>query len=266
MQTKTAKQSVLEFRKLALKAPVTSIRATLSDGLQTTLHIVRHEKSKVVPRVVVFDKPTVLLDWCLENGIENAMVGGFDLHHGDTLLGEIWTNGKRHAYEEIAKPWDQIRACLHIDKDDTVQMAARKDLPKVPGKDLVQTGPLLVRNGKNLLKKNVSPEGFSQTAHQFTPDPSVGRHPRAAIGHDDNYYWTVVCDARFGDETGLTMHEMAEAMVQVGAHTALNLDGGSSTQLVRRGKLLNRPWGQHGDFYPEGFPISSAIYFEPLAV
>jgi len=38
------------------------------------------------------------------------------------------------------------------------------------------------------------------------------------------------------------MLELAEAMVEPGAESAINLDGGGSTTLVHRGHLLNRPY------------------------
>jgi hypothetical protein len=247
----------------ALKAPVCVVPAYLHDGKRTTLHIVRHERTAVRPKVILFDEPTVLLDWCRNYGVENAIVGGFDLHHSGLLLGDLWLDGKKINSEPVCEPYDKVRGSLLVENDGSLHLAPRSELPTRPEGDLLQTGPLLVQDGKSLVSEGISPEGFSETAHQFTPDPSIGRHPRAAIGSDNKYVWTIVCDGRQNNEAGLSLAELAQVMIAVGAKDALNLDGGSSTQLVRRGKLLNNPYGQYEDFYPEGFPIRSAIAFYP---
>ena len=85
-------------------------------------------------------------------------------------------------------------------------------------------------------------EGFSAGARQFDSDITVGRHPRAALGRTrDGRLLAVACDGRSGDEAGLTLGELAEALVALGAVQALNLDGGGSTSLVCRGRLRNEP-------------------------
>lgn len=253
----------LAFRRWALKAPVVMLRVHTADGAATTVYIVRHKRERVRPRLVVFDEPTVLLDWCLENRIENGISGGYDLHHEGPLLGDYWQAGQRLASEPMAAPWHKLRGALAIDSAGTLTIGPRHTLPSKPDGDLMQVGPLLVENGESLIVEGISPEGFSETAHQFTPDPSIGRHPRVAIGYDDNHIWTVVTDGRDARDSGLTFAEVAELMLEIGAKTALNLDGGISAQLVRRGQLLNKPKGQFGDIYPEGYPIRTALVFEP---
>jgi exopolysaccharide biosynthesis protein len=52
-------------------------------------------------------------------------------------------------------------------------------------------------------------------------------------------------------------------MLELGAHTAINLDGGGSTTLVHRRHLLNRPYSTQDQPAPESRPIVSALLFEP---
>jgi hypothetical protein len=252
----------IQVRLLPLQAPVVSLPIKLKNGLTTTAHIVRHQRTKVKAHVVVFDTPTVLLDWCLENNINDAIIGGFDLYHGHDLLGEFWVRGRQIASIPFLAPWYKVRGTAVMDQEGRLAIGARHQFPATPSCDLIQVGPVLVKDGISLMKAGVSPEGFSESESQFTPDPSIGRHPRAAIGYNDSHIWTVACDGRTEGDAGMNWVELADLLVTLGASEALNLDGGASTQMVRRGRLLNNPRGQFGDTYVEGYPITSAIYFE----
>lgn len=234
----------------------------LRDGSKTTIYAVRYRRSEVRPKVVVFDELTALPGWCQENGIDNAMIGGYDLHHTGVILGEVWTEGAKHPSVPIANGWTESRGCLYVDTDGEVSVSFRSELPLMPLGHLLQAGPVLLKRGLSLMIAGVSPEGFSDTAEQFSPDPSVGRHPRAAIGYNDEYVWSVVCDGRAPGEAGLELYEMADVLLALGATDALNLDGGSSTTLVHQGCLRNNPRGQQDDHYPDGLPIKTAIVFE----
>ena len=69
----------------------------------------------------------------------------------------------------------------------------------------------------------------------------------------------MVSDGRAEDEAGLTLPELAQLMVGLGARDAINLDGGGSATLIADGKLRNRPrqaWGLdvHG-----GRPLATAL-------
>ena len=59
----------------------------------------------------------------------------------------------------------------------------------------------------------------------------------------------------------MTLAELADALVSLGAHTAINLDGGGSTSLVCGGELRNRPREDHGIDLPAGRPVTSALVF-----
>jgi exopolysaccharide biosynthesis protein len=60
----------------------------------------------------------------------------------------------------------------------------------------------------------------------------------------------------------LSLLELAQAMVELGAESAINLDGGGSTTLVHRGHLLNRPYSTQDQPAPASRVIVSALAFE----
>ncbi|MFC8598357.1 phosphodiester glycosidase family protein [Isoptericola sp. NPDC057191] len=80
-------------------------------------------------------------------------------------------------------------------------------------------------------------------------DTNVGNHsiqgeqPRTAIGVDsDGNLVIVVVDGRDpGYSRGVTMTELAQLMIDQGAVTAYNLDGGGSSTLYFAGEVVNRP-------------------------
>ena len=94
-------------------------------------------------------------------------------------------------------------------------------------------GPQLVRDGVALYR---SGERFSTS--QLGP-----RAPRSAIGQlRDGRLVLVAVDGRQpGYSIGLTSYELAQALVRLGAVTAMGLDSGGSTTMAFEGTLLNRP-------------------------
>ncbi len=72
----------------------------------------------------------------------------------------------------------------------------------------------------------------------------------------------VACDGRrSGVDAGLTMLELAEVLLALGADSAINLDGGGSTTLVHKGHLLNRPYSSQDQPAPESRPVVTALGF-----
>ena len=64
-------------------------------------------------------------------------------------------------------------------------------------------------------------------------------------------------------EVGMTLVEVADALVGLGVTDALNLDGGGSASLVYRGRLRNRPREEHGIDLLGGRPVVTAVAFDP---
>jgi exopolysaccharide biosynthesis protein len=68
-------------------------------------------------------------------------------------------------------------------------------------------------------------------------------HPRTAVGlsADRRQMLLVVADGRREGVPGLTLPELAALLVEVGACRALNLDGGGSSALWIRDRIVNQP-------------------------
>ncbi|SDN86903.1 Exopolysaccharide biosynthesis protein [Klenkia soli] len=83
-------------------------------------------------------------------------------------------------------------------------------------------------------------------------DTNVGNHsiqgdqPRTAVGViDSNHLVFVVVDGRSeGYSEGVTLPELAQIFVGLGAVTAYNIDGGGSSTMVFDGALVNDPLGK----------------------
>ena len=106
-------------------------------------------------------------------------------------------------------------------------------------------------------------EGFSAGARQFDSDITAGRYPRAALAIAGERILAAACDGRSKRDAGMTLGELASALVTLGATEALNLDGGGSASLIHGGRLRNRPREEHGADLLEGRPIVTAIVFDP---
>ncbi len=95
-------------------------------------------------------------------------------------------------------------------------------------------GPMLLQNGQYRI--TAYEEGFGGTMPQ--------RHPRTAAGIAANGdLILMVVDGRHAGSRGAYFAELARLMRSAGARDALNLDGGGSTTLVVRGRLVNHPTG-----------------------
>jgi len=212
---------------------------------------------------VHFPRPERLDVWSRKNGVEEAVVGGFFLRDPYRPLGELWIDGRPVGHEPVAAPYAARRGSVVIDHG-AVQLVERRAAPAQPPGDLVQAGPLLVVDGTIVFDAEGDREGFSAGAGQFDSDITVGRYPRAALGVSNESLVAVACDGRRSNvDGGLSMLELADVMVELGAENAINLDGGGSTTLVHRGHLLNRPYSSQDQPAPESRPVVSALAFEP---
>ena len=99
---------------------------------------------------------------------------------------------------------------------------------------LVGAGPRLVMDGKIYV---------TASEEKFPADIRVGRAPRSAVGvtaYGD--YILAVVDGRQAHSKGCTLQEWAEILLnEFGAFQAINLDGGGSTELIVKDKLVNKP-------------------------
>ncbi len=242
--------------------PLRRARVSLPGGAATTVHISTHVEDATELRVAILRRPQRLEAWCATRGVEEALVGGFFVRPGGAPLGELRTHGVRRRSIPFARPWADVRACVSVE-GGRVRIAQRDELPPEPRGDLLQAGPLLVRDGAPCFDRALDPEGFSAGQAQFDSDITDGRYPRAALGLAPGRLVAVACDGRSRREAGLTLEELAELLVSLGCHTALNLDGGGSTSLISGGRLRNKPFADVEVPEPRGRAVSTALLFLP---
>ena len=98
------------------------------------------------------------------------------------------------------------------------------------------TGPFLVMDGEALINE--------------VPDSATyggGKNPRTAIGQRaDGAVLMLVVDGRQADSLGATFKDLAYAMLEYGAVNACAMDGGTSSQMVYQGEVINHPYSPTG--------------------
>ncbi len=94
-------------------------------------------------------------------------------------------------------------------------------------RDAVEFGPYLIVNGKRSF---------------FKGNGGWGIAPRTAIGQrKDGIVLMLVINGRLANSIGADMIDLTDIMERYGAYNAANLDGGSSSELVINGEIINTP-------------------------
>ena len=202
-------------------------RVRLADDRYTTVHVVEFPLEAVRLRVVRLEPAAPLEEWCASHGVADAVSGGYSVKPEQDPLGELWIDGRAQPHQPFADPWHARRAALAV-MNGRVEIDGRDRLTARPGGSLLQAGPLLVRDGRSAIADTEDPEGFSATAEEFDQDLTADREPRVAIGRTADAVLAVAAEGRSPDEAGLTMWELADVLVDLGAVSAVNLDGGSA--------------------------------------
>ena len=110
-------------------------------------------------------------------------------------------------------------------------------------KHIIGAGPYLVKGG----------EVFVDTIEQKFQAIS-GKNPRSAIGYrNDGSFMIVTIDGREQNSVGMTLKELARFMKGIGCEYAMNFDGGSSSALYVKGRIVNRAVNK------EGIAVSNAL-------
>jgi len=91
-------------------------RHPLSDGEVTTVYAVRYPSRSTRVRVLYFPRTEHLDVWCQQNGVEEAVVGGFFLRDPYRPLGELWIDGHPAEHEPISAPYGHRRSSVVIDE------------------------------------------------------------------------------------------------------------------------------------------------------
>lgn len=102
--------------------------------------------------------------------------------------------------------------------------------------------PRLILHGRSVAE-------YADIVEGTFPRFSAGRHPRTAIGFskDSSTLILFTVDGRRESDAGMSLVEVARAMLALGAYEAMAFDGGGSTTMVVEGKVVNRPSDQAGE-------------------
>lgn len=72
------------------------------------------------------------------------------------------------------------------------------------------------------------------------------RHPRAAIGWNDEFIYLIEVDGRQPNlSVGMTYDELSSYLVKIGCKEAMSMDGGGSATMWVRGQVMNSPSEGH---------------------
>lgn len=126
---------------------------------------------------------------------------------------------------------------------DTLKLVVSSDPDWSNVKHAMGGGPFLLKNGQVYV--DIEDQKFSL---KNVPEP------RTAVGVTKNQHLLMVTvDGRQKDvSVGVTFYELAKIMKDLGAVEAMNLDGGSSTQMVVKGKIVNCPTVSGGNNVSNG--------------
>lgn len=106
----------------------------------------------------------------------------------------------------------------------------------------------LIGGGPRLLINGVKPSTFIGF-EGFGADFVETRHPRTAAGYnrDSTIAYFAVVDGRQSLSAGMSLSELADLMLSLGAHNAVNLDGGGSSTMVIHNQVVNSPSDPGGE-------------------
>jgi len=100
-------------------------------------------------------------------------------------------------------------------------------------REAVGGGPRIVRSGTISIEHKVE---------RFADSFASLRHPRTGLGLRDGKLLMVTVDGRQpGYSEGMTLRELAQLFLDLGCQDAMNLDGGGSTTMVVRDRIVNSP-------------------------
>lgn len=169
---------------------------------------------------------STLLEMARRTGASAAVNGGgfYENEHGglDKPKGYVIKDG-----EIIWRTSDQAGDLIGFNADGKLMLlhATGEEAIEQGIVDALEFGPFLVNNGQAI--------NYKPTVGGFT------RAARMAVGQrSDGIVIFMMVEGLHG--SGITLNELAKAMVKYGAFTAANLDGGASAQVVVEGKLVSK--------------------------
>ncbi|MDP4091794.1 MAG: phosphodiester glycosidase family protein [Bacillota bacterium] len=147
---------------------------------------------------------------------------GFIIHDGKVVFNQYDSEEKKldtAAFDDMGR--------LIVGKHSITQ------LKRLNVKEGVSFGPPLIVNGKPTITQG---------------DGGYGLNPRTAIGQrQDGAVLLLVIDGRSLKSLGASLRDAQDILLKYGAVNAVNLDGGSSTTMYYKGKLINTPCDTLGE-------------------
>ena len=103
-------------------------------------------------------------------------------------------------------------------------------------------------NGVSMLVKDGA-KSLTWEAERAPKSFAEARHPRTAVAKlkDRRVLFVTVDGRQPGVSVGMTLPELADYLLTVGAVDAINLDGGGSTTMVLDGRVVNTPSDPNGE-------------------
>ncbi|GII78173.1 hypothetical protein Sru01_31550 [Sphaerisporangium rufum] len=150
------------------------------------------------------------------------VAAGTRVLHGTGIMADwIWS----HAWE---------RWTIEIESKVT-DLRTRKSIPLTSDTGIIGGSVGLVRNGRAHVTAKT--DGYANV------NMILRRHPRtlAGVTKSGELILATVDGRRPGVSVGASMVEAAELMMWLGARQAVNLDGGGSSAMVVKGKVVNTP-------------------------
>lgn len=162
-----------------------------------------------------------------EKGVELVLVKGkiVGIHANDALIppdGVVVSAGGSKA--------EQLRS---LKLGQVVELDYSIDKPWESIRHAVCGGPRLVSDGRC---------DINGRAEKFSSSIINGRHPRTAVALTfDGDLLMIVVDGRSKRNSGMKLNELADYLKKLAARHAINLDGGGSSSMIVRGRIVNSP-------------------------
>jgi hypothetical protein len=145
----------------------------------------------------------------------------------------------------------------NLGKRASVRLSLKMSPLETDQKDEWQKAISIIGGGPQLIKD--SRVEITNTAEKILPAFVSDLHPRTAIAKlKSGEVLLVTVDGRQTASIGMSLTMLADLLIQFGATDAINLDGGGSTTMVIRNKLVNKPSDATGER-----PVSDAIMIYP---
>jgi hypothetical protein len=145
----------------------------------------------------------------------------------------------------------------NLGKRGSVRLSLKMSSLETDQNEEWQKAANIIGGGPQLIKD--SRVDITNTAEKILPAFVSDLHPRTAIAKlKSGELLLVTVDGRQTASIGMSLTMLADLLIEFGATDAINLDGGGSTAMVIRNKLVNKPSDTTGER-----PVSDAIMIYP---